>query len=176
MGLYPQPSAPESLFSAGAEGGRGGLAVLECTLPCGGGGVAGGSSVRLGRVNPVASPWARGPLRGRTSDSPGGTPLYIYIYIYYYTPLPLNLANKPQQASNNKQQQALLLTVLAIAPPHRSGLYSTLAILEPRWWPCKIQVLGQKLTGGGPGRGRQLGRCPPKSALFWAKNSHFRPK
>ena len=107
--------------------------------------------------------------------------IYIYIYIYYYTPLPLNLANK-QQASNNKQattskqQQALLLTVLAIAPPHRSGLYSTLAILEPRWWPCQIQVLSQKLTGGGPGRGRQVGRCPPKSAQFWAKNSHFSPK
>ena len=50
--------------------------------------------------------------------------------VYYYTPLPLNLANK--QASN---KQALLLSVLAIALPHRSGLYSTPAILEPRWWP-----------------------------------------
>ena len=75
---------------------------------------------------------------------------------------------------NNKQ--ALLLTVLAIAPPHRSGLYSTLAILEPRWWPSQIQLLSQKLTGGGPGRGCQVGRCPPKSAQFWAKNSHFSPK
>ena len=100
--------------------------------------------------------------------------IYIHIYIYYYTPLPLNLANK-QQATTSKQQ-ALLLTVLAIAPPHRSGLYPTLAILEPRWWPCQIQVLSQKLTGGGPGRWRQVGRCPPKSAQFWAKNSHFSPK
>ena len=98
----------------------------------------------------------------------------LYIYIYYYTPLPLNVANK-QQATTSKQQ-ALLLTVLAIAPPHRSGLYSTLAMLEPRWWPCQIQVLSQKLTGGGPGRGRQVGRCPPKSAQFWAKKSHFSPK
>ena len=95
--------------------------------------------------------------------------------IYYYTPLPLNLANK-QQATTSKQQQALLLTVLAIAPPHRSGLYSTLAILEPRWCPCQIQVYSQKLSGGGPGRGCQVGRCPPKSAQFWAKNSHFSPK
>ena len=50
MGLYPQPSAPESLFCGGC-GGGGGVAVVVCTLPCagGGGGVAGGSSVRLGR-------------------------------------------------------------------------------------------------------------------------------
>ena len=117
--------------------------------------------------------------------------IYIYIYVcvcvcvcvcvYYYTPLPLNLANK-QQASNNKQattsnkQQALLLTVLAIAPPHRSGFYSTLTILEPRWFFCQIQVHSQKLSGGGPGRGRQVGRCPPKSAQFWAKKTHFSPK
>ena len=69
-----------------------------------------------------------------------------------------------------------ILTVLAIAPPHRSGLYSTLAILEPRWWPCQIQVLRQKLISGGPGRWRQDGRCPPESAQFPAKNSHFSPK
>ena len=95
----------------------------------------------------------------------------MYIYIYYYTPLPLNLANKQQQ-----QQQARHHSVLAIGPSHRLGLDSTLAILEPRWCPCQIQVLSQKLTGGGPGRGRQVGRCPPKSAQFWAKNSHFSPK
>ena len=67
-------------------------------------------------------------------------------YVYYYTPVPLNLANK--QASNHKQasKQALLLSVLAIARPHRSGLYSTLAILEPRWCLYQIQVLSQKLT------------------------------
>ena len=93
--------------------------------------------------------------------------IYIYIYIYYYTPLPLNLANK---------QQARHRSVLAIAPSHRLGLDSNLAILEPRWWPCQIQVLSQKLTGGGPGRWRQVGRCPPESAQFWAKNSHFSPK
>ena len=91
--------------------------------------------------------------------------IYIYIYIYYYTPLPLNLANKQanKQASN---KQALLLSVLAIARPHRAGLYSTLAILEPRWWPCQIQVLSQKLTGGAPRRGRQVGRCPSKTVHF----------
>ena len=93
--------------------------------------------------------------------------------IHYYTPLPLNLANKQQQ---QKQQQALLCAVLAIAPSQRLGSFAHVAILEPRWWPCQIQVLSQKLTSGGPGRWRQVGRCPPKSAQFWAKNSHFSPK
>ena len=69
-----------------------------------------------------------------------------------------------------------LLAVLAIAPSQRFGSFAHVAILEPRWWPCQIQVLSQKLTGGGPGRWRQVGRCPPKSAQFWAKNSHFSPK
>ena len=57
--------------------------------------------------------------------------IYIYIYLYYYTPLPLNLANK-QATSKQASKQALLLLVLAIAQPHRSGLYPTQAILEPR--------------------------------------------
>ena len=42
--------------------------------------------------------------------------------------------------------------------------------------PCQIQVSSQKLTGGAPGRGRQVGRCSPKSAQFGAKNSLFSPK
>ena len=100
----------------------------------------------------------------------------MYIYIYYYTPLPLNLANKQQQQQQQQQQQALLRAVLAIAPSQRLGSFAHVAILEPRWWPWQIQVLSQKLTGGGPGRWRQVGRCPPKSAQFWAKNSHFSPK
>ena len=108
-------------------------------------------------------------------------------HMYYYTPLPLNLANKQasnkqatsnkQQATSNKQQatskQALLLSVLAIAPFHRFGLYSTLAMLYPRWCPCQIQILSQKLTGGAPGRGRQVRRCPPKTAHFVPQNSPF---
>ena len=98
----------------------------------------------------------------------------ICIYIYYYTPLPLNLANKQQQATTTTTTR--LLAVLAIAPSQRFGSFAHVAILEPRWWPCQIQFLSQKLTGGGPGRGRQVGRCPPKSAHFWAKNSHFSPK
>ena len=58
--------------------------------------------------------------------------------------------------------------------PNASGL--TLPITEPRWCPCQIQLLSQKLTGGGPGRWRQVGRCPPKSVLgqkqpFFAQNS-----
>ena len=40
---------------------------------------------------------------------------------------------------------------------------------------CLLVVLA-KLTSGGPGRWREVGRCPPKSAQFWAKNSHFSPK
>ena len=92
----------------------------------------------------------------------------IYIYIYYYTPLPLNLANK--------QQQARLCAVLAIAPFQRLGSFAHVAIFEPAWCPCQIHVLGPKLNGGGPGWWRQVGRCPPKCAQFWAKNSHFPPK
>ena len=94
---------------------------------------------------------------------------YIYIYIYYYTPLPLNLAN-----NNNKQATTRLRAVLAIAPSQRFGSCPYVAILEPRWWPCQIQVLSQKLTGDGPGRWRQVGRCPPKPAQFLAKTALVR--
>ena len=87
---------------------------------------------------------------------------------------------RPLQGRWNKQQATTTTTrhhsVLATAPSHRLELDSTLAILEARWWPCQIQVLSQKLTGGDPGRGRQVGRCPPKYAQLWAKNSHFSPK
>ena len=106
---------------------------------------------------------------------------YEYDYDYISTPLsPLNLPNKQasnkQQAISNKQQQALLLSGLAIAPHHRSGLYSTLAVLQPRWCPCQIPVLSQKLTGWAPGQGRQVGRCPPKSAHFLPQKSLLWPK
>ena len=97
--------------------------------------------------------------------------VYIYIHIYYYTPLPLNLANKQATTTTTR-----LRAVLAIAPSQRFGSFADVAILEPRWCPCQIQVLSQKLTGGGPGRWRHVGRCPPKSVQFWAKNSHFSPK
>ena len=66
-------------FFGGAEGGRGGLAVMGCSLPCGGG-VAGGSSVRLGRVNPVASPQLVGPFEEEPRIRRGGL-RYIYIYM-----------------------------------------------------------------------------------------------
>ena len=101
------------------------------------------------------------------------------LHIYYYSPLPLNLANKQQQATTTTtttSKQARHNSVLATAPSHRLGVDSILALPEPRWCHRQIQVLSQKLSGGGPGRGRQVGRCPPKSALFWAKNSHFSPK
>ena len=51
-----------------------------------------------------------------------------------------------------------------------------MATLEHRWWPCQIQALSQKFPAGGPGRWHKIGRCPPKSAQLWAKNSHFSPK
>ena len=67
-------------------------------------------------------------------------------------------------------------SLLAITPAQRFRLHSSLAILEPRWCPCQIQFLSQKLTDGAPGRCRHIGRCPPESALFRAKSSHFLPK
>ena len=70
-------------FFGGAEGGRGGLAVMECTHPCGGG-VAGGSSVRPGRVNPVASLGLVAPSRKNLGFAGGDSAIYIYIYIYIY--------------------------------------------------------------------------------------------
>ena len=82
MGLYPQPSALESLFWVGPRGG-GGWRLLCAPTHAGGGGVAGWSSVRLGRKNPVASPGARGPLRGRTSDSPGGDSAIWYGTLWF---------------------------------------------------------------------------------------------
>ena len=104
-------------------------------------------------------------------------PPNIYVYIYYYTPLPLNLAHK--QASNKQQQaskQALLLSVLAIAPPHRSGLYSTLAILEPRWCPCQIQVFSKKPPVAPRGTGATSGGALPKLRILCPKTAFFGPK
>ena len=63
--------------------------------------------------------------------------------------------------------------MLANAPSHRLGLESTLAILEPRWCPCQIQVLSQELTGGAPGRGRKVGRCPQICAVLGQKQPFF---
>ena len=90
---------------------------------------------------------------------------------------PSSLKSSYQATSKQASKQALLLSVLAIARPHCSRLYSALAILEPRWWcPCQIQVLSQKLTSGTPGRRRQVGRCPPKTAYFVPQNSLFWPE
>ena len=139
---------------------------VKCAYSC----ILGAFGPRPGATRP-----ARGVLRTPRGGGPnrgGGARALIYhihIYIYYYTPLPLNLANK-QQATTR------LRAVLAIAPSQRFGSFAHVAILEPRWWPCQIQVLSQKLTGGGPGRVRQVGRCPPKSVQLWAKNSLFSPK
>ena len=97
------------------------------------------------------------------------------MYIYYYTPLPLNLANKQATSKQASNKQALLLSVLAIASPHRSGLYSTLATLEPRWWPCQIEVFSQKPTGGALG-GSKSGGALPKLRILCPKTAFFRPK
>ena len=82
MGLYPQPSAPESLFWGGWGGGGGWRSL--CAPSHAGGGRRWGLRPAWPKI-PGGVPWARGPLRGRTSDSPRGTPLYIYIYIYIHT-------------------------------------------------------------------------------------------
>ena len=58
-------------FLGGLRGGRGGLAIIVCTLPCGGW-VAGGSSVRHGRENPVASPGVVGPFEEEPRIRRGG--------------------------------------------------------------------------------------------------------
>ena len=77
------PNPPRrSPFFGGAEGGggAGGCGVLPPSW-------GGGRRWELRSawpIKPAGVPWARGPLRGRTSDSPGGTPLYIYIYVYIY--------------------------------------------------------------------------------------------
>ena len=84
---------------------------------------------------------------------------------YYYTPLPLNLANNKQAISNTSPFRFGHYSV----PLLRALLYS--AIVEPRWWPCQIRVPNQKLTGGALGQGRQVGRCPPKTAHFAPQNS-----
>ena len=57
-------------FLGGLRGG-GGLAVTVCTLQWGGG-VAGGSSVRHGRENPVASPGLVGPFEEEPRIRRGG--------------------------------------------------------------------------------------------------------
>ena len=76
MGLYPQPSAPESLFGGG-EGG-GGLVVVACTHPCGGGSPVGASSglAKKTRWRPLGS-WA--PSRKKLAFAGGG-----FRYIVWY--------------------------------------------------------------------------------------------
>ena len=110
---------------------------------------------------------------------PPSAAMATFSHAHSNTPLPLNLTHK--QATTSKQatsKQALLLSVLAIASPHRYGLYSTLATLEPRWWPCQIQVFSQKNQPvapqggcGKPGGGfSKLRILCPKIAFFMAQN------
>ena len=96
------------------------------------------------------------------------------LYMYYYTPLPLNLANNNNNNNNNNNsnnnnhnKQARHLSVLAVTPSQRLGSFPNLAILFPRWCPCQIQVLSQKLTGGAPGRGCPPQTAHPQNSLFW---------
>ena len=84
--------------------------------------------------------------------------MYVYVYICYYTSLPLS----SEQATS---KQALLLSVLA----ERFGLYSTVASLEPGWWPCQIQLLSQKLTSGREVPSQNCTFCAPKQP-FLAQN------
>ena len=100
----------------------------------------------------------------RNIDAHPTRPGYILLH-----PSPLKFSQQQQQATR-------LRAVLAIVSSQRFGSFAHVALLEHRWWPCQIQALSQKLPGGGPGQWRQVGRCIPKSAQFWAKNSHFSPK
>ena len=83
MGLYPQPSAPESLLG-GAEGGGGAGWRLLCAPTHAGGGVAGGSSVRLGRKNPVASPGPVGPFEEEPRIRRGGLRYMVWYGMVWY--------------------------------------------------------------------------------------------
>ena len=62
----------------------GGLAVVVCTLPCAWGGVAGGSFVRLGRKNPVASPGLVGPFEEEPRIRRGGLRYMVWYGMVWY--------------------------------------------------------------------------------------------
>ena len=99
--------------------------------------------------------------------------LQHYMYTIYNLSLHPSPSYNKQASKQASNKQALLLSILAITPSQCYGLYSTLAILEPRWCPCQIQVLSQRLNTGAPGQWRQVGRCPPKTAHFVPQNSLF---
>ena len=85
MGLYPQPSAPECLFG-GAEvgGGGGGLAVVACTHPCGGGSPVGAPSglAENTRWRPLG-PWA--PSRKNLGFAGGDSATVVHMHLYPIT-------------------------------------------------------------------------------------------
>ena len=70
-------------FWGGLRGGGGGLAVVVCTHPCAGG-VAGGSSVRHGRKNPVASPGPVGPFEEEPRIRRGGLRYMVWYGMVWY--------------------------------------------------------------------------------------------
>ena len=72
------PNPPRRSCFLGAAGGGGGWRLL-CAPSHVRGGVAGGSSVRLGRENPVVSPGLVGPFEEEPRIRRGGL-RYIYIY------------------------------------------------------------------------------------------------
>ena len=100
------------------------------------------------------------------------------------SPLPLNLANNKQatsrQASNkqaSKQHFSFPFWPLLCSTALGSTLlWPSHTLSKTRWWTFQIQVLSQKLTGGGSGQGRQVGRCSSKNARVVPKNNHFWPK
>ena len=80
--ISPTLRAGVPLFRGGLGGGGG--AGGCCVLPPSWGGGRRWELRPAWPLKPGGVPWARGPLRGRTSDSPRGTPLCIYICIYIY--------------------------------------------------------------------------------------------
>ena len=77
MGLYPQPSAPESTLQEqgglrGGGGGGGGWRLLCAPSHVGGGGFAGGSSARRGPTNTSLIPGPLGPFEDEPRIGRGG--------------------------------------------------------------------------------------------------------
>ena len=72
------------------------------------------------------------------------------------------------------QQQA---SKQASTSPFRFGRYfRNLANLEPRWCPCRIQVLSHKLTGGARGEGAKSRGALPKLRIMCPNAAFFGPK
>ena len=83
MGLYPQPSAPESLVFGGAEGGGGGAGGCRVHPPMRGESPVGAPS-GLAEKNPVASPGLVGPFEEEPRIRRGGLRFMVWYGMVWY--------------------------------------------------------------------------------------------